>query len=79
MVTRDAAKDDFCARLNDYYYQFLRVGNNYNQVVKSFHTHFTEASAEARLAKLVRYTQQLRDNAERVLALAREYEKQNDR
>lgn len=79
MVTRDAASDDFYARLNDYYYQFLRIGNNYNQTVKSFHRHFSAASAAARLAKLEQYTKELRDNAERVLKLAREYRQRDAR
>lgn len=79
MVKRDAASDDFYARLNDYYYQFLRIGNNYNQTVKTFHQHFSEGSATARLARLEQYTRELRDNAEQVLRLAKQYEERDDR
>ncbi len=31
----DPTNVQFMARLNDFYYQFQRIGNNYNQIVKA--------------------------------------------
>ena len=34
VVKRDPSKVQFVARLNDFYFQFQKLGNNYNQIVK---------------------------------------------
>ena len=33
VVKRDPSKVQFIARLNDFYFQFQKLGNNYNQIV----------------------------------------------
>ncbi len=35
VVRRDPSKVQFVARLNDFYFQFQKLGNNYNQIVKA--------------------------------------------
>ena len=35
VVRRDPSKVQFIARLNDFYYQFQKLGNNYNQIVNT--------------------------------------------
>ena len=34
VIRRDPSKVQFIARLNDFYFQFQKLGNNYNQIVK---------------------------------------------
>ncbi len=35
VIKRDPSKTQFIARLNDFYFQFQKLGNNYNQIVKA--------------------------------------------
>jgi len=41
VVRRDPSKAQFIARLNDFYFQFQRIGANYNQFVKAINAHFS--------------------------------------
>ena len=40
VLRRDPSKVQFIARLNDFYFQFQRIGHNYNQVMKAINAHF---------------------------------------
>lgn len=41
VVRRDPSKVLFVARLNDFYFQFQKQGNNYNQNAKVINAHFS--------------------------------------
>lgn len=43
-MKRDPSKVQFIAQLNDFYFQFQKLGNNYNQVVKAINAHFSSAT-----------------------------------
>lgn len=59
VVQRDPSKTEFVARLNDFYDQFQRIGNNYNQVVKAINTHFSSTTIPRQIAALERRTSEL--------------------
>lgn len=59
VVRRDPSKTEFVARLNDFYYQFQRIGNNYNQVVKAINTHFSSVTIPRQIAALEQRTCEL--------------------
>lgn len=59
VVRRDPSKTEFVARLNDFYYQFQRIGNNYNQVVKAINTHFSSVTIPRQIAVLEQRTCEL--------------------
>lgn len=59
VVRHDPSKTEFVARLNDFNYQFQRIGNNYNQVVKAINAHFSSASIPRQIAALERRTSEL--------------------
>ena len=48
VVKRDPSKVQFIARLNDFYFQFQKLGNNYNQIVKVINAHFSTSQSRIR-------------------------------
>ena len=76
VVRRDPSKTEFVARLNDFYYQFQRIGNNYNQVVKAINAHFSSASIPRQIAALERRTSELKALSVEILDLAKRLAKQ---
>ncbi len=76
VVRRDPSKTEFVARLNDFYYQFQRIGNNYNQVVKAINTHFSSTSIPRQIAALERRTGELKALSIEILNLAKQLAKQ---
>lgn len=64
---------DFCKRLNDFYYQFRSFGNNYNQIVKKIHQHFSEREANAVLSNLTKETRQLKMLSMKIIELTEEF------
>ena len=44
VTRRDPSKVQFVARLNDFYFQFQKLANNYNQVVKAINSHFSNVA-----------------------------------
>ena len=46
VVKRDPSKVQFIARLNDFYFQFQKLGNNYNQIVKAINAHLAKQAKE---------------------------------
>ncbi len=71
VVRRDPSKTEFVARLNDLYYQFQRIGNNYNQVVKAINTHFSSTSIPRQIAALEQRTSELKALSVEILDLAK--------
>ncbi len=76
VVRRDPSKTEFVARLNDFYYQFQRIGNNYNQVVKAINTHFSSTTIPRQVAALERRTSELKALSVEILDLAKRLAKQ---
>ena len=60
VVRRDPSKVQFVARLNDFYFQFQKLGNNYNQVVKAVNTHFSNVAIPHQIAMLEQRTRELK-------------------
>lgn len=75
VVRRDPSKTEFVARLNDFYYQFQRIGNNYNQVVKAINTHFSSTSISRQIAELERRTGELKTLSIEILNFAKQLAK----
>jgi len=76
VVRRDPSKTVFVARLNDFYYQFQRIGNNYNQVVRAINAHFSSASIPRQIAALERRTSELKALSMEILNLAKQLAKE---
>ena len=60
VVRRDPSKVQFVARLNDFYFQFQKLGNNYNQVVKAVNTHFSNVAIPHQIAMREQRTRELK-------------------
>ena len=60
VIKRDPSKVQFIARLNDFYFQFQKLGNNYNQVVKAVNTHFSNVAIPHQIAMLEQRTRELK-------------------
>ena len=52
VIRRDPSKVQFIARLNDFYFQFQKLGNNYNQIVKAINSHFSNVAIPHQIAAL---------------------------
>ena len=72
VVKRDPSKVQFIARLNDFYFQFQKLGNNYNQIVRAVNTHFSHTAIPRQVLLLERRTRELKALSEQVIALSRE-------
>ena len=60
VVRRDPSKVQFIARLNDFYFQFQKLGNNYNQIVKAINSHFSNVAIPHQIAALEQRTRELK-------------------
>lgn len=72
VIKRDPSKTQFVARLNDFYFQFQRIGNNYNQIVKVINTHFTNIAIPHQIAALGQRTRELKVLSIEILNLAKQ-------
>lgn len=72
VATRDPSKVQFVARLNDFYFQFQRIGNNYNQVVKAINAHFSNITIPHQIAMLEQRTRELKALSHEILTLAKQ-------
>ncbi len=72
MLKRDPTNVQFIARLNDFYYQFQRIGNNYNQIVKAVNAHFSNVAIPRQIAALEQRTCELKALSIEILNLAKE-------
>ena len=76
VVKRDPSKVQFIARLNDFYFQFQKLGNNYNQVVRQVHSRYSDRAILTQLDILTGYTRQLKALSLRIEALAKQMQEQ---
>ena len=72
VVRRDPSKTQFVVRLNDFYFQFQRIGANYNQVVKVINAHFSNVAIPHQIAALEQRTRELKALSIEILNLAKQ-------
>ena len=72
VIRRDPSKVQFVARLNDFYFQFQKLGNNYNQIVKVINTHFSNVAIPHQIAALEQRTRELKALSLDILNLAKQ-------
>ena len=75
VVKRDPSKVQFIARLNDFYFQFQKLGNNYNQIVKVINSHFSNIAIPHQIAALEQRTRELKALSIEILSLAKQAKK----
>lgn len=76
VVHINEAEHTYYSKLSTLYGQFRAVGVNYNQVVKTLNTHFTEKKALASLYKLEKLTIELIGLNKQIVELTKKYEQQ---
>ena len=72
VVKRDPSKVQFIARLNDFYFQFQKLGNNYNQIVKAINAYFSNIAIPHQIAMLEQRTRELKALSLEILNLAKQ-------
>ena len=72
VVKRDPSKVQFIARLNDFYFQFQKLGNNYNQIVKAINAYFSNIAIPHQIAMLEQRTRELKALSIEILNLAKQ-------
>ena len=72
VVRIDPTSGRYVTRLNQFYEQIQRVGNNYNQIVRAVNTHFSHTAIPRQVLLLERRTRELKALSEQVIALSRE-------
>ena len=72
VVKRDPSKVQFVARLNDFYFQFQKLGNNYNQIVKAVNSHFSNIAIPHQIAMLEQRTRELKALSIEILNFAKQ-------
>ena len=72
VVKRDPSKVQFIARLNDFYFQFQKLGNNYNQIVKAINAYFSNIAIPHQIAMLEPRTRKLKALSIEILNLAKQ-------
>ena len=71
VVRRDPSTVQFVTRLNDFYFQFQRVAQNYNQVVKAINAHFSNVAIPHQIAVLEQRTRELKALSIEILNLVK--------
>ena len=71
VVKRDPSKTQFVARLNDFYFQFQKLANNYNQIVKAVNSHFSNVAIPHQIAALEQRTRELKALSIEIFNLAK--------
>ena len=72
VVRRDPSKVQFVARLNDFYSQFQKLANNYNQIVKAVNSHFSNVAIPHQIAALEQRMRELKAFSIKILNLAKQ-------
>ncbi len=72
VIKRDPLKTQFVARLNDFYFQFQKLANNYNQIVKAVNSHFSNVAIPHQSAALEQRTRELKALSIEILNLAKQ-------
>ena len=73
VVKVDKATMDYYIRLTNFYAQFQKIGNNYNQTVRAVKTNFGEKRALVLLYQLEKATIQLVVLSKEIIRLTEEY------
>ena len=71
VVKRDPSKVQFIARLNDFYFQFQKLANNYNQIVKVINARFSNIAIPHQIAALEQRTGELKAFSIEILNLVK--------
>ena len=71
VVRIDPTLGRYVTRLNQFYEQIQRVGNNYNQVVKAINTYLSRNMLPRQTDTLVAYTRELKALSEQVSELTK--------
>ena len=71
VVRRDTSKTQYVARLNDFYFQFQKLANNYNQIVKVINAHFSNIAIPHQIAALEQRTRELKAFSIEILNLVK--------
>ncbi len=66
---------EYLKKLCDLYYQFQKVGNNYNQVVKAINSRPNHNTVIKLLSMLIGYTRQLKGLSESIISVTEELKK----
>ena len=72
VIKRDPSKVQFIARLNDFYFQFQKLANNYNQIVKAVNSHFSNVAIPHQIAMLEQRTRELKALSLEILNLVKQ-------
>ena len=64
--------EEFVARLNDFYFQFQKLANNYNQIVKAVNSHFSNVAIPHQIAMLEQRTRELKALSLEILNLVKQ-------
>ena len=72
----DKEAQEYYAQLTAFYQQFRRIGNNYNQCVKTIHTIYGEKKSFAFLYKLAEETRKLEELCKQIIELTKRFEKE---
>ena len=72
IIKRDPSKTQFVARLNGFYFQFQKLANNYNQIVKAVNAHFSSVTITQQIAALEQRTRELKALSIEILNLAKQ-------
>ncbi len=79
VVVRDKSKVDYYIQLTQFYSQFRKIANNYNQTVKELHSNFSERKALALLYRLEQCTVELIKTNEMIVLLCKRFEQSYQR
>ena len=72
VIKRDPSKTQFVTRLNDFYFQFQKLANNYNQIVKAVNSHFSNVAVPHQIAMLEQRTRELKALSIEILNLVKQ-------
>ena len=72
VVRIDPTLGRYVTRLNQFYEQIQRVGNNYNQIVKAINAHFSNVAIPHQIAMLEQRTRKLKALSIEILNLAKQ-------
>ena len=72
VIRRDPSKVQFVARLNDFYFQFQKLANNCNQIVKAINAHFSNVAIPHQIAALEQRTREFEALSIVILDLAKQ-------
>lgn len=76
VVRIDPGKQRYIAMLNKFYWQFVRIGNNYNQLVRAINIHFSNTAIPKQVYLLEQQTRELKALSEQIINLSKQIYKE---